>query len=98
MSYVFTIALVPLAGMLLVRGRKPGTRTRPLGCAVLRVSLPVACACVQLELVNMHRTGELTRLLNVAKQTDLTFNLVSSWYCRAVTPCAARNLPGGWRV
>ncbi|KAG2449792.1 hypothetical protein HYH02_005315 [Chlamydomonas schloesseri] len=47
MSYVLTIALVPLAGMLL------------------------------LELVNMHRTGELTRLLSVAKQTDLTFNLVT---------------------
>ncbi|PNW70493.1 hypothetical protein CHLRE_17g722150v5 [Chlamydomonas reinhardtii] len=47
MSYVLTIALVPLAGMLL------------------------------LELVNMHRTGELTRLVGVAKQTDLTFNLVT---------------------
>ncbi|GIL94726.1 hypothetical protein Vretimale_703, partial [Volvox reticuliferus] len=47
MSYLITIALVPLAGMLL------------------------------LELLNMHRTGELTRILSVAKQTDLTFNLIT---------------------
>ncbi|GLC34145.1 hypothetical protein PLESTB_000842300 [Pleodorina starrii] len=47
MSYLLTIALVPLAGMLL------------------------------LELLNMQRTGELSRLLNVAKQTDLTFDLIT---------------------
>ncbi|EFJ53061.1 hypothetical protein VOLCADRAFT_109539 [Volvox carteri f. nagariensis] len=47
MSYLLTIALVPLGGMLL------------------------------LELLNMHRNGELSRLMSVAKQTDLTFNLIT---------------------
>ncbi|GFR42579.1 hypothetical protein Agub_g3506 [Astrephomene gubernaculifera] len=47
MSYLFAIALVPLAAMLL------------------------------LELANMHRTGELLRIISVAKQTDLTFDLVT---------------------
>lgn len=31
----------------------------------------------QLELLNMARKGEITRLLLMASQTDLTFNLVS---------------------
>lgn len=65
-------------------GHAPGTRAAesrssdasPRMCRPL--TQEVACICVQLELVNMHRTGELTRLVGVAKQTDLTFNLVSS--------------------
>ncbi|KAG2497371.1 hypothetical protein HYH03_004529 [Edaphochlamys debaryana] len=48
MSYVLTIALVPLAAML------------------------------ALELANMYRNGELMRLVSVAKQTDLTFNLITA--------------------
>lgn len=47
MSYLLTIALVPLGAML------------------------------ALEVVNMHRTGELARLVAIAKQTDLTFNLAT---------------------
>eukprot|EP00878_Enallax_costatus_P014609 GHUV01015283.1.p1 GENE.GHUV01015283.1~~GHUV01015283.1.p1 ORF type:complete len:172 (+),score=22.73 GHUV01015283.1:244-759(+) len=45
--------------------------------------VPVAASLV-LELGNMYQTGELTRLWEVAKQTDLTFNLVSAIVCCSV--------------
>ena len=104
MSYLLTIALVPLSAMLLVR-TAPASRAKYLASgpyALARVSLAhpmtpsVILSCVpinslsmlytwflpsllcaaQLELVNMYRKGELLRLVAVAKQTDLTFNLV----------------------
>lgn len=42
---------------------------------MLLLSMAVSVA---LELANMAQKGELQRLWDVAKQTDLTFNLVSS--------------------
>ena len=39
------------------------------------ITLP--CSCLQLELVKMQQTGELMQLWNVAKQTDVQFNMVS---------------------
>lgn len=45
--------------------------------ALYALVLPVALS-MALELGNMAQKGELQRLWAVAKQTDLTFNLVSS--------------------
>jgi hypothetical protein len=45
--------------------------------ALYALVLPVAMS-MALELGNMAQKGELQRLWAVAKQTDLTFNLVSS--------------------
>lgn len=47
---------------------------------------------LQLEVVNMHRTGELARLVAIAKQTDLTFNLVGRQRGRAHRLQGARDV------
>lgn len=41
-------------------------------------ALCLVCACMQLELANMYKQGDLERLWGVASQTHMTFNLVSS--------------------
>lgn len=62
-----------VATKYLKRGFRAATSSKSL--VVLLLSMAVSVA---LELANMAQKGELQRLWAVAKQTDLTFNLVSS--------------------
>ncbi|WIA44626.1 hypothetical protein OEZ86_007343 [Tetradesmus obliquus] len=50
---------------------------------VMLLLVPLAASLV-LELGNLYQTGDLSRLWVVAKQTDLTFNLVSAVACCSV--------------
>jgi hypothetical protein len=54
----------------------PQTPRMPLFMPPMR-DMPFFALGAQLELANMYRTGDLLRLVAVAKQTDLTFNLVN---------------------
>ena len=54
----------------------------------------VTCWVLQLELANMLKNGDLQSMWTVARQTDLTFNLVGGC-CRALAPAAPPRRGGG---
>lgn len=62
-----------MATKYLKRGFRAATSSKGLYVLLLPIAVSMA-----LELANMAQKGELQRLWTVAKQTDLTFNLVSS--------------------
>lgn len=65
-----TLLLVPVAASLVVSELPLPTKN-----SLARTQLTLL-APLQLELGNMYQSGQLTQLWEVAKQTDLTFNLV----------------------
>jgi hypothetical protein len=60
-----------VATKYLKRGFRAATSSKSLYVLLLPIAVSMA-----LELANMAQKGELQRLWSVAKQTDLTFNLV----------------------
>lgn len=75
-----------VATKYLKRGFRAATSSKGLYVLLLPIAVSMA-----LELANMAQKGELQRLWTVAKQTDLTFNLVSSPGQAAPTISASAN-------
>lgn len=70
------------------RGFRAATSSKGLYVLLLPIAVSMA-----LELANMAQKGELQRLWTVAKQTDLTFNLVSS--SKSSCTCISASANGG---
>lgn len=75
-----------VATKYLKRGFRAATSSKGLYVLLLPIAVSMA-----LELANMAQKGELQRLWTMAKQTDLTFNLVSSPGQAAPTISASAN-------
>ena len=95
-SHALTLLMVPIAatGLVSARSRGPGP-PRAVACHCMPGHMPPLSGQparffgLQLELANMYQSGEITTMWQVAKQTDLQFNMVSPGAgCWCLSACA----------